>query len=145
MVSHHKCVIFYIMFFRFYYETKSKYHESLEKQRNIIDKLEQDIAKVKSLYSKAMTNLEVISEEIHNRRSRTQHQNSGSVKNRFVYAAYACTVSFAMQLTFSCSLSFNWHRFRRKGISVVETSAIYVCYWCSKSNQVSMNFNFAWF
>ena len=116
MVSHHKCVIFYITFFRFYYETKSKYHESLEKQRNIIDKLEQDIAKVKSLYSKAMTNLEVISEEIHNRRSCTQHQNSGSVKSRFVYAMYVCTVSFVIQLLFSCSLSFSWHQCQEKRI-----------------------------
>ena len=108
MVSHHKYgYIQYHVFCRFYYETKAKYHESLEKQRNVIDKLEQDIAKVKSLYSKAMTNLEVISEEIHNRRSRTQHQNSGSVKSRFVYATYVCPVSFAIQLLFSCSLNCN--------------------------------------
>ena len=101
MVSHHKYgYIQHHIFCRFYYETKSKYHESLEKQRNVIDKLEQDIAKVKSLYSKAMTNLEVISEEIHNRRSRTQHQNSGRVQ-LWMYAIDVQKVQVSMNFNFA--------------------------------------------
>ncbi|KAF6037786.1 SH3BP5L [Bugula neritina] len=51
-----------------YYELKANFHTSLENQKQVIEKLQSDINSTKSLYSKALSNLEAISEDIHKSR-----------------------------------------------------------------------------
>ncbi|KAF6022048.1 SH3BP5L [Bugula neritina] len=51
-----------------YYEKKAKFHTLLEQQREVITLAEKNVSAAKSLYSRSMSNLEAISNEIHQKR-----------------------------------------------------------------------------
>lgn len=55
---------------------KSRFHQLLEAQRDVVTQTEQDLATAKSYYSRSMANLEDISNEIHNRRMQNTKLNT---------------------------------------------------------------------
>ena len=57
------------MFCRPYFDTAQSYDQRLKSIRNGIQKLEEEIQSSKNSYSKALKNLENISEEIHEKRA----------------------------------------------------------------------------
>ena len=60
-----------IFVFSSYYEKKASFHLGLENQKQCIEKLQEDVEAAKKLYSKALSNLEGISEEIHMKRKQS--------------------------------------------------------------------------
>ena len=56
-------------FFRLYFDTAQAYDQRLKSIRSGIQKLEEEIQSSKNSYSKALKNLENISEEIHEKRA----------------------------------------------------------------------------
>ena len=62
--------------YRTYYEMKASFHTSLETQKAAIEKLQSDVDAAKRLYSKALSNLEDISNEIHNNRKQRKFEKN---------------------------------------------------------------------
>lgn len=67
--------------FRPYFELKNRLHTVLEAQREVITRTDQDLATAKSYYSRSMSNLESISNEIHSRRQGLTSANANNNNN----------------------------------------------------------------
>lgn len=61
---------------RTYYEMKASFHSSLETQKGAIEQMQSDVEAAKKLYSKALSNLEDISIEIHNKRKNRKFEKN---------------------------------------------------------------------